>query len=93
VFSDARPLRRRVPINVAHETAGALRCSRCQEPTAESAVAFYTRPRAGGAFDPWCALCAEQLVRWAGAGALASQVFDSTEAADRMEELLSRGSW
>lgn len=93
MFDDARPARHKAVIWLASPDNGRLSCARCNSEVFSRDVAFYTRTRPGDAFDPWCAACAHQLVRWAGQGALAGDAFDDDEAASRMAELLSHGSF
>jgi hypothetical protein len=93
VFGDARPGRRDTLICVATGSDFLLRCARCRELLQYHEVAFYSRTRTSDAYDPWCHLCASQLVRWAGAGALSLDAFDTVEAEQTMRELLHRGDW
>lgn len=90
MFDDARPERKKFTIWLATYDAERLACARCNEQVFMCDVAFITRTRPGDPFDPWCAECAHQLVRWAGAGAIAADAFDNPTAGDRMEELLRR---
>ena len=91
MFGDVRPGRVELCIWVAAPDHEALACARCKEHLPSAYVAFFTRAQPGNAYDPWCPLCAHELVRWAGMGALAEKRFDSAASAQEMEALIKRG--
>jgi hypothetical protein len=93
MFGDDRPTRFYQEIWIANPDDGAYACARCSTRIDASDVAMYTRTRPGHPFDPWCAECAYILVRWAGAGALSTNAFDTPRARELMEALIRRGSY
>jgi hypothetical protein len=93
VFDDLRPGRVQAAIWVAAFDNTRLSCARCNDQLYGRDVAIYSRTRPGDPFDPWCSSCAHELVRWAGAGALALDVFETKEAESKMKGLLHRGDW
>lgn len=88
MFDEQRPGRIEATIWVAAYDYSRLACARCNSELFRRDVAFYTRTRPGDPFDPWCPECAHQMVRWAGAGALAGDAFDNASAHDKMQELI-----
>jgi hypothetical protein len=52
---------------------------------------MFTKVAAGLPYDPWCADCAYDLVRWAGIGAVATHAFDSAAAEEQMKAVIARG--
>lgn len=91
MFDDARPHRVYRSIWVARVVDEVDSCARCSESLRPEDVAFYTRTRRGDPFDPWCADCTYELVRWAGIGAVSAQAFATDKAREAMVELINRG--
>jgi hypothetical protein len=93
VFDDQRLLRVERRIWVASDDYDQLACARCKANVDARDIALFSRTRPGDPFDPWCSECAYELVRWAGAGALAANVFETPEAASKMRTLLKHGQF
>lgn len=91
MFGNERPYRHLQSLWVEGTNDEPLACARCKAGVYPIDVAIYTRTNAGDPFDPWCANCAYELVRWAGIGALHTSAFPTERARADMEALLNRG--